>query len=271
MSGKVRTPFEVTVSVWRAMFLREALDRLFEARAAWLWLLMEPVIYIAIHAFGYTTFRIHEVGGIAITMWIIAGFIGFLLWRRTWIQVLHGIDCNYAFFVYRQVKPFDAAIVRAVLELFLMVPISIIIIAAALAAGRVITPDLLNPVLLPADPLLAIASLLGLWLFGLGLGLVTSVAMNFVPEVDHVFKLFYLPLYYISGALFPIMSIPNPYRDILLVNPVVHGLELVRTGFLPSYHTAPSVSLTYLYGWALGSMLLGLALYRRFSNKLVTR
>ena len=95
--------------------------------------------------------------------------------------------------------------------------------------------------------------------------------MNFVPEVDHVFKLFYLPLYYISGALFPIMSIPNPYRDILLVNPVVHGLELVRTGFLPSYHTAPSVSLTYLYGWALGSMLLGLALYRRFSNKLVTR
>ncbi|WP_230940477.1 ABC transporter permease [Burkholderia territorii] len=253
------------------MFLREALDRLFEARAAWLWLLMEPVIYIAIHAFGYTTFRIHEVGGIAITMWIIAGFIGFLLWRRTWIQVLHGIDCNRAFFVYRQVKPFDAALIRAVLELFLMALISTIIVATALVAGRVITPDQLNPVLLPVDPLLVIVALLGLWLFGLGLGLTTSVAMSFVPELDHIFKLFYLPLYYISGALLPIISIPHPYQDVLLVNPVVHGLELVRTGFLPSYHTVPGVSLAYLYSWALGTMLLGLALYRRFSNKLVTR
>jgi capsular polysaccharide transport system permease protein len=102
----------------------------------------------------------------AINMWIIAGFIGFLLWRRTWTQVLHGIDCNRAFFAYRQVKPFDVAIVRSVLELFLMIPISLAIIVLAIASGHAMTPDLLNPTWLPADPLLIIAGIVGLWLLG---------------------------------------------------------------------------------------------------------
>ncbi|WP_175915741.1 MULTISPECIES: ABC transporter permease [unclassified Burkholderia] len=272
MAEKIRTPFEVTYSVWRAMFLREALDRLFEARAAWLWLLVEPIIYISLHAFGLETFHVHEVGGMAINMWIIAGFIGFLLWRRTWTQVLHGIDCNRAFFAYRQVKPFDVALVRAVLELFLMIPISIIILLLAAFAGHAMTVDLLNPVWLPADPLLVILSVVGLWLFGMGFGLITSVAMNFVPELDHIFKILYLPLYYISGALLPLsLYVPLPYQYLFVLNPVVNGIELVRQGFLPSYYPLAGVSLAYLYAWALGFMLVGLALYKRFSRKLVMR
>ncbi|WP_175815338.1 ABC transporter permease [Burkholderia diffusa] len=272
MAEKIRTPFEVTYSVWRAMFLREALDRLFEARAAWLWLLVEPIIYISIHAFGFETFSIHEVGGMSINMWIIAGFLGFLLWRRTWTQVLHGVDCNKAFFAYRQVKPFDAAIVRAGLELFLMVPVAIVIMAISIAAGHAITPDLLNPTWLPADPLLVMVSVLGLWLFGLGFGLITSVAMSFVHELDHIFKILYLPLYYLSGALFPIaLFVPIPYQYIFVVNPVVNGIEMMRQGFMPDYHPLTGVSLECLYAWALGSLLVGLSLYKKFSRKLVMR
>jgi capsular polysaccharide transport system permease protein len=272
MTERVRTPFEVTFSVWRAMFLREALDRLFEARAAWMWLLVEPIIYIAIHAFGFESMHIRAVGGMAINMWIIAGFIGFLLWRRTWTQVLHGIDSNKAFFAYRQVKPFDVGIVRAVLELFLMVPVAVTIVSLTIAGGHPMTRDMVNPVWLPADPLLVIVTVIGLWLLGLGFGLVTSVAMNFVPELDHVFKIIYLPLYYVSGALLPIsLYVPPQYQYIFVANPIVNGLELMRLGFLPAYHALPGVSLAYLYAWALGLILIGLALYKRFSRKLVMR
>jgi len=254
------------------MFLREALDRLFEARAAWLWLMVEPIIYISIHAFGFESMHIRQVGGMAINMWIIAGFCGFLLWRRTWTQVLHGIDSNKAFFAYRQVKPFDVAIVRAVLEMFLMVPIAIIIVSLAIAGGHGITRDVVNPSWLPADPLLVFVSFVGIWLLGLGLGLITSVAMRFVPELDHIFKLIYLPLYYISGALLPIsIYVPAQYQYIFVANPIVDALELIRRGFLPTYHMLAGVSLAYLYAWALGLMLIGLALYKRFSRKLVMR
>lgn len=272
MTAKVRTPFEITFSVWRAIFLREALDRLFEARAAWLWLLVEPVIYISVHAFGLETFHIHEVGGMAINMWIIAGFIGFLLWRRTWSQVLHGIDCNKAFFAYRQVKPFDIAIVRAILEIFLMVPVAIIIVALAITTGHAITPEFVNPLWLPADPLMVISSFVGLWILGLGLGLITSVAMHAIPELDHIFKLIYLPLYYISGALLPLsLYVPQPYQYLFVANPMVNGIELMRAGFFPTYRGLQGVSLGYLYAWALALLLLGLAMYKRSSRKLVMR
>jgi capsular polysaccharide transport system permease protein len=96
--------------------------------------------------------------------------------------------------------------------------------------------------------------------------------MSFVPELDHMFKLLYLPLYYISGALLPItLYVPSQYQYIFLANPVVNGLELIRQGFLPNYHALAGVSLGYLYAWALGLILVGLALYKRFSRKLVMR
>ncbi|MGF6572925.1 capsular polysaccharide transport system permease protein [Paraburkholderia sp. GAS333] len=270
MTVRVRSPLEVAYSVWRALFVREALDRLFEARAAWLWLLAEPIIYIALHAFGLETFHIHQVGGMAINMWIIAGFIGFLLWRHTWTQVMYGVECNKAFFAYRQVKPFDVAIVRALIEFFLMIPISIVIIAVAILAGHGVTPDTINPSWLPSDPFLVIESLFGLWVLGFALGLITSVAMHAVPEVGHIFKLLYLPLYYISGALLPLsLYVPEPYQYIFLANPVVNGLETMRQGFMPTYHGLRGASLAYLYVWALGTLLLGLAMYKRSSRKLV--
>jgi capsular polysaccharide transport system permease protein len=272
MTGKTRSPGEITFSVWRAIFLREAVDRLFEGRAAWLWLIVEPVAYIGLHAFGFESLHVNEVGGMAINMFIVAGFIGFLLWRRTWMQVLHGIDSNRAFFAYRQIKPFDVAFVRALVELFLMVPISVLIMSLVIMTGHGITPNTQNPVWLPRDPLLVIAAIFGLWLLGLGFGLVTSVVMRFVPEVDHIFKIFYLPLYYMSGALLPLtLYVPLPYQYIFAANPIVDGVEMMRVGYWPNYNALEGVSLGYVYAWALGLLLLGLMLYKRFSRKLVMR
>jgi len=42
-----RSPWSITWSVWRAMFLREALYRLFHRRAAWRVLLLDPIGHIA--------------------------------------------------------------------------------------------------------------------------------------------------------------------------------------------------------------------------------
>jgi hypothetical protein len=39
----VRSPASITWAVWKALFLREAVARLFAGRAAWAWILVEPV------------------------------------------------------------------------------------------------------------------------------------------------------------------------------------------------------------------------------------
>lgn len=43
-----RTPWQVTRSVWYAMFMREAISRTMSDRMGWFWMIFEPVAMIAI-------------------------------------------------------------------------------------------------------------------------------------------------------------------------------------------------------------------------------
>jgi len=77
MAANVRSPLEVTFSVWRAIFLREALDRLFDMRGAWFWLLLEPIMHIGFIAVLWTAIRLHTAGGMDFAVWIIVGMLAF--------------------------------------------------------------------------------------------------------------------------------------------------------------------------------------------------
>lgn len=258
----IRNPLSVTFAVWRAIFLREALDRLFDMRFAWFWLLAEPILHIVFIAWIMTVIRVRTIGNADVVVWIIVGMLAFFLFRRTAVQVTYAVDSNRPLFTYRQVKPFDPAIARAVLEAFLMTMISLIIL---------ITAALLGHDTFPVDALLVMQAALGLWLFGIGYGLIASVLMELVPEMEHVLKILMMPLYLISGVIWPLANVPAPYRDMLMINPIAHGLELARMGFFPYYHTVPGLSMPYLYAWGVVSVFLGLVLYRRFAIQLVMR
>lgn len=258
----VRNPLHVSFAVWKAIFLREALDRLFDMRAAWFWLLIEPVLHIGFLVFVFTIIRMRTVGNADVAVWIIVGMLAFFLFRRTAVQVTYAVDSNRPLFTYRQVKPFDPVLARAVLEAFLMSIVSIIIIGSAILLGYQAWPH---------DALLVLQANLGLWLFGIGYGLVASVLMELVPEMEHVLKILMLPLYLISGVIFPLATIPQPYLDLLLLNPIAHGLELARAGFFPYYHTVQGLSMEYLYAWGISGIFLGLVLYRRFALQLVMK
>jgi capsular polysaccharide transport system permease protein len=256
----MRSPLSITFAVWHAIFLREALDRLFDMRAAWFWLLAEPVLHIGFITFLFAVIRVRAIGNADVVIWIVVGMLAFFLFRRTAVQVTYAVDSNRPLFTYRQVKPFDPAMARAVLEAFLMAIVAAVILAAVALLGHVV---------FPSDALLVLQAVFGLWLFGFGYGLVASVWMELVPEMEHVLKILMIPLYLISGVIWPLASIPQPYRDLIMLNPVAHGLELVRLGFLPYYHAVPELSMAYLYTCAIVSVFLGLMLYRRFAVQLV--
>ena len=256
----VRSATAITLSVWKALFLREAVSRLSAGRAAWLWLLLEPVINVTYMLVIYTVIRVHAVGGIDTAVWLMVGMLGFFMFRRTAAQTMNGISANRALFTYRQVKPVDSVLVRAGLEGFLMILISIILFSGAALFGLDI---------IPADPLAVLEAFLGLWMVGLGFGLATSVAVELVPEFGRLISFILRPLYVISGVILPIGSVPQPYRDYFLLNPIVHGLEAVRLGFAPHYHAVPDLSIPYIYGFAMVTIFLGLALHNRFATRLV--
>lgn len=257
----MNSPFTTTLTVWKALFLRQALERLFSSRAAWAWLVIEPAAHIGFFATVYNIRGGNRIGNVETSLWITAGMLAFFLFQRTAVQTLHSIDSNRVYFAFRQVRPFDVALARAGTEAFSMFFISLFILGGAGLLGVDVLPD---------NPLLLLLTFLGMWLFGLGYGLITSVCMRLVPDSGHVFQILMMPLYIISGVFMPVTSLPHPYRDWILLNPLAHGLDLARMGFMAEY-ASPDVNLSYLYAWGLVSIALGLLLYRAFETRLVAQ
>ena len=260
--NNVRSPWQVTLSVWNALFLREAVNRLSKERTAWVWLLLEPVGHIAFVMFLFATVRLRVISGINTEVWVMTGLLAYFMFGRPAQQAWNAVRTNWALFTYRQVKPVDTVFVRAGLEGFLMIVVATILLFGAGLYGLEVVP---------ADPLSVLVAVFGLWLVALGYGLITSVASELVPELGRSIRLATRPLYFFSGVIFPLQIVPQPYRDWLMYNPVLHGLEATRSGFSPLYRTLPDTSVAYMYGFALVAIFLGLALHRRFAGALVTQ
>lgn len=258
----VRSPLEITLSVWRALLLRESVSRLFGARAAWFWLFAEPVFHAGYLMFLFAVVRVRHVGGFETPLWILVGLIGYFMFQRPCRQGANAVGANSALFVYRQVLPVDTVLARAFLEGALMLLTAAVLLAAA---------GLLGLDAWPADPLAVVVALLGMWTCGLGFGLVSSVANEITPEVGRVLTMVTRPLYLVSGVVFPLGSLPPVYRDWLMLNPLAHGIEAVRLGFAPFYHAVPGVSLGYLHVSGLVLVLCGLLLQVGFARRMAAQ
>ncbi len=262
MAVAARSSLLITFTTWKALFLREAVNRISSGRVAWLWLLLEPVVHVVFMLFVFTVIRMRSVGGIDVIIWLMVGMLAFLMFRNTATKAMSAVSSNQALFTYRQVKPVDTVLVRAGLEGFLTILVAIILFAGAWIFGRSI---------IPSDPLAVFEAGLGLWLFGTGFGLIASVLKELVSELGNVISLAMTPLYLFSGVIFPIASIPQPYRGWLMLNPIAHGLEAARLGFSPFYQAFPELSIAYLHICALVSIFVGLALHVLYVNRVIMK
>lgn len=262
-SAGVRSEFSVALSVWRALFLREASARLATGRAAWLWILLEPAAHLIflMVLFGVIRHRL-MAGGVNAEVFILVGVWGFFLVRNVASRGMEAVNANAALFAYRQVRPVDTVLVRAALEAFLYA-----IVWFALLGGLA----LFGIDVAPADPIQVMVAAVLLWLLGLGMALVFSVVGALLPEAGKIVKLAFTPLYFLSAVMYPIGGVPRPFRDWLLLNPIVHGLESMRGGYFAGYHGETHISLAYLGFVVLALLFLGLALHARFARRLVAQ
>lgn len=248
------------LSVWKALFLREAMVRMFGTRMAWCWLVVEPVANVLWLVLIFSIIRIQHVGGIETALWIVCGMLVFMTFRRTVSQVQNGVGANVALFAYRQVRPADVVLVRAAVEGASMFVISGTVFLVGAAIGWMAWPASMWSVL---------EAFTAAWLCGLGLGMIFGVLARLIPEAERIINFLMTPLMMISGVMVPLGMVHEPYRGWLMYNPLAHAIEASRLGFAPYYHAASELDLSYAYQCALVLVFLGLALFRRFNQRLV--
>jgi capsular polysaccharide transport system permease protein len=258
----IRTATSITWAVWRALFLREAITRLAAGRVAWLWILLEPIAHLFVLniLFGFILQRV--MSGIPGGLFITTGLLGYFMATHTATRSKDAIGANVGLLTYRQVAPVDTVLVRAVLEAVLLIISSLFLFAILFVSGFQIIPN---------DVLLVVTAFVALWLVGLGLGLVLSVINELIPETKKVTKFIFQPLYFLSGIMYPVAVLPPAYQEMALLNPLVHGIEILRAGFFPQYHAVHGANLGYVLIFSMATMFLGLALHVRFSPRLVAQ
>lgn len=256
---RARTPWQVTRSVWYGMFMREAISRTMSDRMGWFWMLFEPVAFVAIMIGIRSFISTRLVVNADFIPWMIVGLMGFFLIREGMMRGMGAIDGNKALFAYRQVQPIDPVLVRVFLEGMLRSLVFMIFIAGGLMVGLDLYPD---------NAIRVIGAWLSLWCLGIGLGLATSVASTLVPEVGRVIRMLSMPLMIISGVIFPLNNFPHWLLEYLMLNPIPHGLEVLRLGFFDKYQVVHGTSMLYFWLFTLPLIAMGLLMHLRFSDRL---
>jgi capsular polysaccharide transport system permease protein len=210
----------------------------------------------------FNIIRQGAIAGVDITLFLITSVLSFFLVRNIATRSMDAITANAPLFAYRQVRPVDTVLVRAALEVLL---IAVVMIVAFTGLG------LFGYDVMPQDPLQVFYALTLLAFSGLGFGLFFSAAGNLVPELARIGRMIFRPLYLLSAVVYPAFIIPQPYREFLMLNPLVHGIESVRAGFFSTYQQVPETDLSYLAIFALVSVFVGLALQVRFQQRLIAR
>ncbi|WP_250517388.1 ABC transporter permease [Caballeronia sp. INDeC2] len=249
-------------AVLYALVLREAVTRLSIERGAWLWMLLEPGEHIVLLMLWHGLVQHHFIPGVNVPLFIGIGVLAFFMMRSVSLRGMEAISANMALFTYRQIKPVDTVLARGFLEGIIFLVIGVLLVTSCAMFGADISV---------CHPLRVITGAALMWSFGMGLALTLSSAKRLIPEIGQIAKMLFGPLYYTSAALYPSSWIPASARNLFFLNPIVHGVEMMRSGYFEAYAEPDQVDPAYLGCWALCLVALGLFLHVRFERKLGER
>ena len=247
------------VAIW-ALLLRELQTRFGQYRLGYVWVLLEPLLSIGIMIFLFGTVMQRTLSGMEYEIFLLNGIIPFFMFRSGVTQALSATQSNKGLFSYRPVKPIDALLARIFLEFLLKFIAYTFFSLAFLWFGSSISFEHI--------PALLFYWLL-LFIFMLAFSLIFMVIGDFSKEVGKFLSVGFLILYLLSGVIYSIHIIPVQYREYLLWNPLIHIIELIRHAVAPTYELVSGINLTYFILWIIGTMFIGLVLYKRFERRMV--
>ena len=235
-----------------ALTLRETRTRFGLSRLGYFWALLEPILFILMFWGIYSLLMRVSPDGMTLASFLATGFVPYILFRNAAGRAASAIGANKGLLFYPQVRPLDLVVARIVLEMATYaMAFAIIMMGEGLYEGRFEIDDPLR-------------LMLGFGLAGaLGgsLGMVLCSLSVFSESVDRVTGVLLRPLFWISGLFFTANSLPSDVRDLMLYNPVLHIVEIVRDGWHASYD-AVYVDAMYPLAWIFVLSFFGLTLER---------
>lgn len=258
-----RSPWQIMQDVLFALVLREYLTRFGERRMGAFWMLFEPAAHMGVMIFIFTVIRARSVPGMDFPMFFLTGMLPFFLMRNIIFKLMDSIGANQALFAYPNIKIFDTYVARVLVELSISSVIyGIFIFIFGFWIGYEVAV---------AYPLEWLYSLLIGILFSFGLGVIFSVLTVIMPNLKSFIRILFLPIYLISGVIFPLWIIPDQYLPWLLWNPFAQIISNIRESVFVNYPVIPGMSQSYPFFCTVITLFIALALYRLRRQRLLVK
>ncbi|MBD9496912.1 ABC transporter permease [Ensifer sp. ENS01] len=236
--------------VTAALIVREMSTRYGSKPGGYLWAVFDPVAHVAMLTIIFQAFAHMPPLGLSFPLFFASGYLPYTFYQRMSSFMAGTMRANKALLSYPVVSPFDAIVSRFILQLMTDVLVAILILFLIIELSGISQPINYAGMVEAAGA----AAVLGL-----GIGTVNIVMFARAALYEQIFGILTRPLFMISGVFLLPENLPEPYRDIILYNPLVHIIMWFRSTIYPEYR-AEGLDKGYALEFALACIALGLAL-----------
>lgn len=233
-----------------ALMMREIITRFGREGGGFLWLIGEPLMFCIGVIVMWSVLKPAYEHGIHVGAFVMTGYMCLVLMRHVINYTMNAVQANIGMLYHRQVSVLHLIISRVLLELCGS-SIAFAIVYVALL--------LLDQVGVPSDIGLLYQGWFSLFWLATGMGLIMSaLAMRF-EIVERIVGIFMYLLIPVSGVFVMVAWLPPSYRQLYLLVPIPHTVEMVRAGvfgeFVQTYYDP-----LYPVAWGTGFVVIGLIL-----------
>ena len=234
-----------------ALILRELMTRFGRRGGGFIWIFIEPALFIA----AIATFRYIWRGGFRHdfhpVVFIVVSLLPFIMFRHIVARAADAVNANRSLLYHRQVTALDVMLARNILEVGVTVTIAFV----ALVLCGVYLDDW------PDNPLLWAFALLLSALLANGIGLIIGAIGAISSFTRMLVRPVIIILLPISGAMWMLQDLPADFREGALWIPMVSIHEAMREAHF-GHRITSYYDLGYVCLWILGTTLVGLAAVR---------
>lgn len=249
----------VTPRTISALVLREMSTTYGRSPGGYIWAVAEPVLGITVLTIFFQIGFAAPALGVSFPLFYATGMLPFLMFSDISGKIGSALGFSRSLLEYPRVTYLDAILARLILNGMTQALVAYILFSSILILFE--TRTILYFPAIFAGFGMAIA-------FGFGVGVFNCYMTTRFSLWQRIWAIATRPLFIISCIFFVFDTIPQPFRDYLWWNPLVHVVGMTRSGFYPFYE-ADYVSVTYVMLVSLGLSVAGLFLLNRFHKDIL--
>ncbi len=247
-----------------SLMIREVHCRFAGGALGYIWTFVTPVAWIVALVVSFD-FLGREPGILAdVPSFVATGMLPYVIFRQTVTSMGRTMATSRSLVHLGPLTISDTLFAAAVLELLNAIVIfSVIFLIIGVWYG-------FTPI---ADPLLVLGGVFLALLLGASFGRLAAVLIQLSDAAARIIPIALRPLFWISGIFFTAAELSGELRDILWFNPLLHVIEILRSGYFADYTSRfadISVIVFAAGGFYFASLLIQHAAVRNVRGQMLT-